>query len=159
MLEGVSGWLAMLEVATSTLGRGMFSRVRHSPPSNRAERLIFAAFFAALPPLAPDRWRSGAGYLALGFFLLDPGFRYRVVDFTPSTSADGSNTQMKPLLASSVGGSWSTFLKPCDQRHYMAFANQAHGKLTPFIERLCLMLFCQPFELFLALSVFFSNHR
>lgn len=57
MLEGVKGWLALFEVDASTLCTGMSSQIRGPAPSNLAERLILAAFLAALPPFAPDRWR------------------------------------------------------------------------------------------------------
>src|SRR2546423_664061 len=53
----------------------------------------FAALRAARPPLAPDRWRKGAGTrLALAFFPV-PVFRYLVVDWTPSLTARSVNTQ------------------------------------------------------------------
>lgn len=50
-----------------------------------ASLLAFAAdFFAALPPLAPESCRWGAGFSVFDPFLFEFCFRYLVVDFTPS---------------------------------------------------------------------------
>lgn len=125
----------------------------------REDLLILEDFLAAFPPLAPDRCLSGAGVSPFPPFLLGLCLRYLVVDLTPSTRADSSRTQIYPLFVSSVGDNFSTFLKACP-----AFSNHLKKSTkvcqhTPFIDKLCRMLFCHPLDDgSLALSVFFSNH-
>lgn len=67
-------------------------------------RLILAAFLAAFPPLAPERCLCGAGASTFPTFLIELCFLYLVVDFTPSTSAESSRTQMNPFFESSEDG-------------------------------------------------------
>ena len=98
------------------------------------------AFLVAWPPLAPEICLLSAGEerrsgLRFGSFL------YRVVDMTPSRSADGVRRQRLPFLTPCdwEGGTRS---KACKSQ-YLHRSKQVDVH-TAFIDKLCLTLFCQP---------------
>lgn len=86
-MAGVISTVALLSLLHLILASPVFFWIWSIDLPTAWARLILAAFFAARPPLDPDAWRWGAGGSVRAAFLWIPGFRYLVVDCTPSLRA------------------------------------------------------------------------